>query len=69
MKCPECGYKSKTLDTREYRKKPGVMRRKECLKCGHRYNSYEIYEAEYNKMLANNQVIDEISGMILRGRS
>ena len=66
MRCPECGYKSKTLDTREYRKNPGVMRRKECLRCRHRFRSFEINEADYTMMLANKKVMDEIASVIER---
>lgn len=40
MKCPNCGYHdSKVLDSRDA--SSGVRRRRECLKCGSRFTTYE----------------------------
>ena len=44
MKCPKCGYtESKVIDSRPT-DTSGVRRRRQCLKCGYRYTTYETYE-------------------------
>jgi len=41
--CPSCGYQdSKVVDSREVNE--GVRRRRQCLKCGHRFTTYERLE-------------------------
>ncbi len=43
MKCPECGYDdSKVIDSRPSENK--IRRRRECIKCGYRFTTYEIIE-------------------------
>lgn len=43
MKCPYCGYEeSKVIDSRPAEEKK--RRRRECLKCGKRFTTYEIVE-------------------------
>lgn len=43
MKCPECGFEeSKVIDSRPTENK--VRRRRECIKCGTRFTTYEIIE-------------------------
>lgn len=43
MKCPECSYEeSKVIDSRPTENK--VRRRRECMKCGTRFTTYEIIE-------------------------
>lgn len=42
MKCPKCGIDDdKVLDSRSAREGAAIRRRRECLKCGHRYTTYE----------------------------
>jgi transcriptional regulator NrdR family protein len=41
--CPECGeWKSKTKETRKDTRYGYKWRRKECLECGHIWDTYEI---------------------------
>ncbi len=43
MKCPECGFEeSKVIDSRPTENR--VRRRRECIKCGVRFTTYEIIE-------------------------
>ncbi len=43
MKCPECGFdESKVIDSRPTDNK--VRRRRECIRCGARFTTYEIIE-------------------------
>lgn len=43
MKCPECGFdESKVVDSRPTDNK--VRRRRECIRCGSRFTTYEIIE-------------------------
>lgn len=49
MTCPKC--KSDDLLVVDVRDKPfGRWRRKECQKCGHRFNTAEITMEEYRKL-------------------
>jgi transcriptional repressor NrdR len=44
MKCPYCGYEdSKVVDSRPNDDK--IRRRRECMKCGGRFTTYEVMEA------------------------
>ncbi len=45
MKCPFCGYKEdKVVDSRATAENSAVRRRRECLKCGKRFTTYEYIE-------------------------
>lgn len=43
MNCPKCDSEaSGVVDSRT--KEPGKWRRRECVSCGHRWNTYEVEE-------------------------
>lgn len=45
MKCPSCGYKeTKVVDSRLSGDGNSIRRRRECLKCEHRFTTYEYVE-------------------------
>lgn len=45
MRCPHCHNKdSKVIESREAGEGGAIRRRRECLKCGHRYTTYERIE-------------------------
>ena len=45
MKCPYCGYKEdKVVDSRSTQEQAAIRRRRECLKCGKRFTTYEYIE-------------------------
>lgn len=45
MRCPYCGRKKdKVVDSRSSRSHASVRRRRECLKCGKRFTTYEYVE-------------------------
>ncbi|MCX5700673.1 MAG: transcriptional regulator NrdR [Candidatus Omnitrophica bacterium] len=45
MKCPFCAYKEdKVVDSRATAEESAVRRRRECLKCGKRFTTYEYIE-------------------------
>ncbi len=45
MKCPFCGnLEDKVIDSRTSREGDAIRRRRECLKCGRRFTSYERVE-------------------------
>jgi len=45
MKCPYCGYKEdKVVDSRATAEGAAIRRRRECLKCGKRFTTYEYIE-------------------------
>src|SRR5215472_12945705 len=42
MKCPFCGFENdKVVDSRESKEGESIRRRRECLKCGKRFTTYE----------------------------
>src|SRR3989441_12078311 len=42
MKCPFCGFENdKVVDSRESKEGESIRRRRECLKCGRRFTTYE----------------------------
>lgn len=45
MKCPHCSNQdSKVIESRDAAESGAIRRRRECLKCGHRYTTYERVE-------------------------
>ena len=45
MKCPYCNYEeSKVIDSRPTDEGERIRRRRECLKCGKRFTTYEVVE-------------------------
>lgn len=45
MKCPYCGYnESKVIDSRPVDESSSIRRRRECIKCGKRFTTYETLE-------------------------
>lgn len=45
MKCPACGYPdSKVIDSRPMAEGNSIRRRRECLECQKRFNTFEIIE-------------------------
>ena len=45
MKCPYCGFvESKVIDSRPTDESERIRRRRECLKCGRRFTTYEVIE-------------------------
>ncbi len=45
MKCPFCGYPdSKVIDSRPTEDNDRIRRRRSCLSCGMRFNTYEVVE-------------------------
>ena len=46
MKCPGCGFgESKVIDSRPLEDGSGIRRRRECLSCARRFNTYEVVDA------------------------
>ncbi len=47
MRCPKCGsVDDKVLETRQSKEGTVIKRRRECLKCGYRFTTYERIEEE-----------------------
>ena len=45
MNCPHCGYaEDKVVDSRATAENSAIRRRRECLKCGQRFTTYEYIE-------------------------
>ena len=45
MRCPKCGFdESKVVDSRPSENNDAIRRRRECVKCGYRFTTYERRE-------------------------
>jgi transcriptional repressor NrdR len=45
MRCPKCGSRDdKVIDSRQSRDSSSIRRRRQCLKCGYRFTTYEEIE-------------------------
>ncbi|MDE7394654.1 MAG: transcriptional regulator NrdR [Clostridiales bacterium] len=54
MKCIYCGYtESKVLDSRPADEGNSIRRRRECLKCGKRFTTYEMIETTHILVVKN----------------
>jgi transcriptional repressor NrdR len=52
MRCPKCGcVEDKVIDSRSSREGATIRRRRECLKCGHRFTTYEEIEKPASLMV------------------
>jgi transcriptional repressor NrdR len=50
MICPKCrSPRQEVLDTRSALNSRAIWRRRECLACGHRWSSYEVYARSLKK--------------------
>ena len=57
MKCPNCQVDNdRVIDTRASEDRMTVRRRRECLKCGRRYTTYERYEPTTLKVVKKDGV-------------
>ena len=55
MKCIYCGYEdSKVIDSRENDDFTSIRRRRECLKCGKRFTTFEVYETIHVMVIKSN---------------
>ena len=69
MRCPKCGsLEDRVLETRQSKEGTVIKRRRECLKCGYRFTTYERIEEELITVIKKDnstQVFDK--GKIVRG--
>lgn len=55
MRCPKCGSsQDKVIDSREAREGHAIRRRRECMKCGFRFTTYELVEREELRVVKRN---------------
>lgn len=56
MRCPFCGHeKDKVVDSRSSKEGGAIRRRRECLRCGQRFTTYEYIENEALTIIKNDQ--------------
>src|SRR5712664_211142 len=68
MRCPKCGSRDdKVIDSRQSRDSSSIRRRRQCLKCGYRFTTYEEIERSDLRvvkrstcLLTLEQLVDEI---------
>ncbi|MBE5746044.1 MAG: transcriptional repressor NrdR [Clostridiales bacterium] len=62
MKCSNCGNEeSKVLDSRLINEGNSIRRRRECLKCGKRFTTFETIETTPILVIKNDQTREEFS--------
>ena len=62
MRCPKCGCQDdKVIDSRASREGATIRRRRECLKCGHRFTTYEEVEHQGLMVLKSDGRHEEFS--------
>ena len=67
MKCPYCGYKEdKVVDSRATSEESAIRRRRECLKCGKRFTTYEYIEKRPVSMEKMEEIIAQVERAIQR---
>ena len=44
IRCPQCNTNTEVLDSRPVRDKNGTRRRRGCLRCSHRFSTYEFID-------------------------
>jgi transcriptional repressor NrdR len=55
MRCPKCSSaQDRVIDSREAREGHAIRRRRECLRCGFRFTTYEIVEREELRVVKRN---------------
>jgi transcriptional repressor NrdR len=62
MRCPKCScQEDKVVDSRASREGATIRRRRECIKCGHRFTTYEEIEREGLMVLKRDDRREEFS--------
>ncbi|MEW6157557.1 MAG: transcriptional regulator NrdR [Verrucomicrobiota bacterium] len=62
MRCTKCGcQEDRVIDSRASREGSTIRRRRECLRCGHRFTTYEQIEHEGLMVLKHDGRIEEFS--------
>ena len=69
MRCIQCGYtEDKVIDSRTSREGTCIRRRRECLRCGYRYTTYEQLERTELRVVKRTNVHEALNReKILRG--
>ena len=67
VQCPECNGESRVIDSRDT--DDARRRRRICLTCKHRYTTYEIHAAAYERLQTVKIDITNIESMIVSLRA
>ncbi len=69
MKCPYCGHlEDRVLDSRSSKEGESIKRRRECLSCGGRFNTFEEIEERRLQVVKKDESRESFDrGKILRG--
>jgi transcriptional regulator NrdR family protein len=63
VQCPECNGESRVIDSRDTDE--ARRRRRVCLHCGHRYTTYEIHAAAYERLQMLKVDIEKVESVIV----
>ena len=65
MRCQSCGDTWLVLETRTLKNRPQVVRRtKRCRGCGSRTTTWELTEAEFQKLVVGERIIRETKRLL-----
>ena len=69
MRCPKCGFQEdKVVDTRTVRNGEAIRRRRACLKCQHRFTTYEEVIKAHLRVIKRDGLHEELDrGKLLNG--
>src|SRR4029434_6625148 len=68
MRCPKCGSRDdKVIDSRQSRDSSSIRRRRQCLKCGYRFTTYEEIERAYRRVIKRDRTHEPFDRRKLAG--
>jgi transcriptional repressor NrdR len=68
MRCPKCGSRDdKVIDSRQSRDSSSIRRRRQCLKCGYRFTTYEEIERSDLRVVKRNRTHEPFDRRKLAG--
>jgi transcriptional repressor NrdR len=68
MRCPKCGSRDdKVIDSRQSRDSSSIRRRRQCLKCGYRFTTYEEIERSDLRVVKRDRTHEPFDRLKLAG--
>src|ERR1700736_2769114 len=68
MRCPKCGSRDdKVIDSRQSRDSSSIRRRRQCLKCGYRFTTYEDIDRSYLRVVKRDRALEPFDRRKLAG--
>lgn len=62
--CETCGGETMVRDSRISTRTQAIRRRRKCLKCGHRFTTYEVTDDDMKQYIRNKKIITKLTEVI-----